>query len=124
MKIELNDKFMFKIALVVFCFILIIGFKFFYNQNEKLSNQYEINKKLLEDYAKEKDSIIKFKNKEIKDLLDLNAKKQIIIDKAFVVIDSLQKEKDRIKILYKKRKSDIEELTNVELENYWKNEIK
>lgn len=124
MKIELNDKFLFKIALVVFCFILIIGFKFFYNQNEKLSNQYEINKKLLEDYAKEKDSIIKFKNKEIKDLLDLNAKKQIIIDKAFVVIDSLQKEKDRIKIVYKKRKGDIEELTDVELENYWKNEIK
>lgn len=124
MKIELNDKFMFKIALVVFCFILIIGFKFFYNQNEKLSNQYEINKKLLENYAKEKDSIINFKNKEIKDLLDLNAKKQRIIDKAFVVIDSLQKEKDRIKIVYKKRKSDIEELTNVELENYWKNEIK
>jgi hypothetical protein len=124
MKIELNDKFMFKAVLILFCFILIIGFKFFYNQNEKLSNQYEINKKLLENYAKEKDSIIKFKNKEIKDLLDLNAKKQIIIDKAFVVIDSLQKEKDRIKIVYKKRKGDIEELTDVELENYWKNEIK
>lgn len=124
MKIELNDKFLFRAALVVFCFILIIGFKFFYNQNQKLETQYQINKKLLEEYAKEKDSIINFKNKEIKDLLDLNAKKQIVIDKAFSVIDSLQKEKDRIKIVYAKRKGDIEELTDVQLENYWKNEIK
>ena len=124
MKIELNDKFMFKAVLILFCFILIIAFKFFYNQNQKLDNQYQINKKLLEEYAKEKDSIINFKNKEIKDLLDLNAKKQIVIDKAFSVIDSLQKEKDRIKIVYAKRKRDIEELTDVQLENYWKNEIK
>jgi hypothetical protein len=124
MKIELNDKFMFRAALVLFCFILIVGFKFFYNQNQKLENQYQVNKKLLESYAKEKDSIIKSKNKEIQDLLNVNAQKQKIINKAFVVIDSLQKEKDRIRIVYKKRKGDIEELTNVELENYWKNEIK
>jgi hypothetical protein len=124
MKIELNDKFLFRAALILFCFILIIGFKFFYNQNQKLESQYQINKKLLEDYAKEKDSVIKAKNKEIADLLYVNSQKQKVIDKAFVVIDSLQKEKERIRIVYKKRKGDIEELSGVELENYWKNEIK
>ena len=124
MKIELNDKFLFRAALILFCFILIIGFKFFYNQNQKLESQYQINKKLLEDYAKEKDSVIKAKNKEIADLLNVNSQKQKVIDKAFVVIDSLQKEKERIRIVYKKRKGDIEELSGVELENYWKNEIK
>lgn len=124
MKIELNDKFLFRAALILFCFILIIGFKFFYNQNQKLESQYQINKKLLEDYAKEKDSVIKAKNKEIVDLLNVNSQKQKVIDKAFVVIDSLQKEKERIRIVYKKRKGDIEELSGAELENYWKNEIK
>jgi hypothetical protein len=124
MKIELNDKFLFRAALILFCFILIIGFKFFYNQNQKLESQYQINKKLLEDYAKEKDSVIKAKNKEIADLLNVNSQKQKVIDKAFVVIDSLQKEKERIRIVYKKRKGDIEELNGAELENYWKNEIK
>ena len=90
-----SDKHKLEISFVNF--ILIIGFKFFYNQNQKLESQYQINKKLLEDYAKEKDSVIKAKNKEIADLLNVNSQKQKVIDKAFVVIDSLQKEKERIK---------------------------
>ena len=79
---------------------------------------------LIKTYTFEKDSIIKAKNKDILYLLEVNKKKQAIIDKAFNSIDSLENEKEKIKIVYKERKDKIKELNGVELENYWKDEIK
>lgn len=124
MKFELNDKFLLRASIVIFCFVLLMFAKAFYNQNSKLDTYYQLNKAIIDKYTKEKDSIIKIKNQEINDLLELNKKKQILIDRAFIAIDSLQKEKDKIKIVYKKRKGDIQELTNEELQKYWENEIK
>jgi predicted AAA+ superfamily ATPase len=89
-----------------------------------MNNYFELHKGLMNKYTKEKDSLIEVKSKDIKYLLELNKKKQIVIDKAVYLIDSLQKEKNKIKIVYKDRKDKIKELNSVELEKYWKDEIK
>jgi hypothetical protein len=89
-----------------------------------MNNYFELHKGLMNKYTKEKDSLIEVKNKDIAFLFELNKKKQVIIDKAVYSIDSLQKEKNKIKIVYKDRKNKIKELNSIELEKYWKGEIK
>lgn len=124
MKIELTDKILLRWVIVIFTFLTLFLVGVLMKQNDKMNTYFELNKSLIKTYAREKDSIIEVKNKDILYLLELNKKKQAIIDKAFNSIDSLQKEKNRIKIVYKERKDKIKELNNDELENYWKDEIK
>ena len=124
MKIELTDKILLRWVVVIFTFLTLFLVGVLMKQNDKMNTYFALNKNLIKTYAREKDSIIEVKTKDISYLLELNKKKQSIIDKAFNSIDSLQKEKNRIKIVYKERKDKIKELNNDELENYWKDEIK
>ena len=124
MKIELTDKILLRWVVVIFTFLTLFLVGVLMKQNDKMNTYFALNKNLIKTYAREKDSIIEVKTKDISYLLELNKKKQRIIDKAFNSIDSLQKEKNRIKIVYKERKDKIKELNNDELENYWKDEIK
>lgn len=124
MKIQISDKVLLKCVVVIFTILLLYLFSVLVSQNKKMYSYFELNKGLIRKYAKEKDSLIEVKNKEITILLELNNQKQIKIEKALDVIDSLQKEKNKIKIVYKDRKGKIKELNSDELEKYWKDEIK
>jgi len=124
MKIQITDKILLRWVIVIFTFLILFLLSILIKQNTKISTNLSLRKNLIKTYTFEKDSIIKAKNKDILYLLEVNKKKQAIIDKAFNSIDSLQKQKQKIKIVYKKRKDKIKELNSAELENYWKDEIK
>jgi hypothetical protein len=124
MKIQITDKILLRWVIVIFTFLILFLLSVLIKQNTKISTNFSLRKNLIKTYTFEKDSIIKAKNKDILYLLEVNKKKQAIIDKAFNSIDSLENEKEKIKIVYKERKDKIKELNGVELENYWKDEIK
>jgi hypothetical protein len=124
MKIQITDKILLRWVIVIFTFLILFLLSVLIKQNTKISTNLSLRKNLIKTYTFEKDSIIKAKNKDILYLLEVNKKKQAIIDKAFNSIDSLENEKEKIKIVYKERKDKIKELNGVELENYWKDEIK
>lgn len=124
MKIQISDRVLLKWLVVIFTILLVYLFSVLVGQNNKMHDYFELNKGLIRKYAKEKDSLIEVKNKEIAILIELNNQRQIKIEKALDVIDSLQKEKNKIKIVYKDRKGKIKELNSDELEKYWKDELK
>ena len=124
MKIQISDKVLLKWVVVIFIILVVYLVGVLVSQKNKMDTYFELNKGLIEKYAKEKDSLIEVKNKEITILLELNKKRQIKIEKALDVIDSLQSVKNKIKIVYKDRKGEIKELNSGELEKYWKDEIK
>ena len=124
MKIELTDRTLLKLLGIISLILVIYLVSVLISQKNKMNNYFELHKGLMNKYTKEKDSLIEVKNKDIAFLFELNKKKQVIIDKAVYSIDSLQKEKNKIKIVYKDRKNKIKELNSIELEKYWKGEIK
>ena len=124
MKIELTDKTLLKLLGVISLILVIYLVSVLISQKNKMDNYFELHKGLIDKYKKEKDSLIEIKNKDIVFLLEQNKKKQAVIDEAIYSIDSLQKEKNKIKIVFKNRKDKIKELNSVELEKYWKDEIK
>ena len=124
MKIELSDRSLLKLLGVISLILVIYLVSVLIGQKNKMDNYFELHKGLIDKYKKEKDSLIEIKNKDITFLLELNKKKQAVIDEAIYSIDSLQNEKNKIKIVYKYKKGKIKELNSVELEKYWKDEIK
>ena len=124
MKIELTDRTLLKLLGVISLILVIYLVSVLISQKNKMDNYFELHKGLIDKYKKEKDSLIEIKNKDIAFLLELNKKKQAVIDEAIYSIDSLQKEKNKIKIVFKNRKDKIKELNTGELEKYWKDEIK
>ena len=124
MKIELTDRTLLKLLGVISLILVIYLVSVLISQKNKMDNYFELHKGLIDKYKKEKDSLIEIKNKDIVFLLEQNKKKQAVIDEAIYSIDSLQKEKNKIKIVYKDRKDKIKELNSIELEKYWKDEIK
>ena len=124
MKIELGDRSLLKLLGVISLILVIYLVSVLIGQKNKMDNYFELHKGLIDKYKKEKDSLIEIKNKDITFLLELNKKKQAVIDEAIYSIDSLQNEKNKIKIVYKDKKGKIKELNSVELEKYWKDEIK
>lgn len=124
MKIELSDRSLLKLLGVISLILVIYLVSVLIGQKNKMDNYFELHKGLIDKYKKEKDSLIEIKNKDITFLLELNKKKQAVIDEAIYSIDSLQNEKNKIKIVYKDKKGKIKELNSVELEKYWKDEIK
>ena len=124
MKIELTDRTLLKLLGIISLILVIYLVSVLISQKNKMDNYFELHKGLIDKYKKEKDSLIEIKNKDIVFLLEQNKKKQAVIDEAIYSIDSLQKEKNKIKIVYKDRKDKIKELNSIELEKYWKDEIK
>ena len=124
MKIELTDRTLLKLLGLISLILVIYLVSVLISQKNKMDNYFELHKGLIDKYKKEKDSLIEIKNKDIALLLELNKKKQAVIDEAIYSIDSLQKEKNKIKIVFKNRKDKIKELNTGELEKYWKDEIK
>jgi hypothetical protein len=124
MKIELSDRTLLKLLGIISLILVIYLVSVLIGQKNKMDNYFQLHKGLIDKYKKEKDSLIEIKNKDIVFLLEQNKKKQFVIDEAIYSIDSLQKEKNKIKIVFKDRKDKIKELNSVELEKYWKDEIK
>ena len=124
MKIELTDRTLLKLLGIISLILVIYLVSVLISQKNKMDNYFELHKGLIDKYKKEKDSLIEIKNKDIVFLLELNKKKQAVIDEAIYSIDSLQKEKNKIKIVFKNRKDKIKELNSIELEKYWRDEIK
>lgn len=124
MKIELTDRTLLKLLGVISLILVIYLVSVLISQKNKMDNYFELHKGLIDKYKKEKDNLIEIKNKDIVFLLEQNKKKQAVIDEAIYSIDSLQKEKNKIKIVFKNRKDKIKELNTGELEKYWKDEIK
>ena len=124
MKIELTDRTLLKLLGVISLILVIYLVSVLISQKNKMENYFELHKGLIDKYKKEKDNLIEIKKKDIVFLLEQNKKKQAVIDEAIYSIDSMQKEKNKIKIVFKNRKDKIKELNTGELEKYWKDEIK
>ena len=107
MKIELTDRTLLKLLGVISLILVIYLVSVLISQKNKMDNYFELHKGLIDKYKKEKDSLIEIKNKDIVFLLEQNKKKQAVIDEAIYSIDSLQKEKNKIKIVFKNRKDKM-----------------
>ena len=101
--------------------ILSVGFNISqYFQNRKLKNEQQTE---LDRIKAEKDSVIHANELAIDSLLiNLNAKDQII-EFSEGKIDSLQKARDSIKVIYKTKLVEVENFNSNELEDYWRNEL-
>lgn len=124
MKNELTDRILLKWVIVIASFLILFLVSMYSKQNDKMKVYFKLNKTMIDKYHREKDSLIKIKNNNILYLIDANEKKQLIIEKAFNSIDSLQKQKQKIKIVYKIKTEKIKNLNSSELVKYWKDEIK
>lgn len=124
MKNELTDRILLKWVIVIASFLILFLVSMYSKQNDKMKVYFKLNKTMIDKYHREKDSLIKIKNNNILYLIDANEKKQLIIEKAFNSIDSLQKQKEKIKIVYKIKTEKIKNLNSSELVKYWKDEIK
>lgn len=124
MKNELTDRILLKWVIVIASFLILFLVSMYSKQNDKMKVYFKLNKTMIDKYHREKDSLIKIKNNNILYLIDANEKKQLIIEKAFNSIDSLQKQKEKIKIVYKIKTEKIKNLNSSELVKYWRDEIK
>ena len=75
MKIELTDKILLRWVVVIFTFLTLFLVGVLMKQNDKMNTYFALNKNLIKTYAREKDSIIEVKTKDISYLLELNKKK-------------------------------------------------
>lgn len=122
MKIDITGKerflVRFLLVIVVLCLLYIVLGKF---SERKYKKYYKDQIELLKNEKKE---LIEKSEKKIKFLIQDNIKKDVIIKDAFVTIDSLKNEKDKVKIKYVVRYRDIEKFNSEQVKKYWENEFK
>lgn len=90
----------------------------------KTRNHIKQNDSTIEYFKKEKDSIIQAKKLNIEKLLKQNQFLESHISKSKQTIDSLNKVKQEIKIVYREKINEIKSLNANQIVNYWDNELK
>ena len=118
-KFDINEKlfsWIVSVALLVCLYFLLSV----YRQNRELQ-KYRDNS--IQELKKQKEEMIKA-NYHYIDSLKINIRQyEIAINKANTTLDSLSKEKSKVKYIYIEKIKDIKRLNANSLTNYWKDEL-
>lgn len=107
-------------VLIMVCLYLMVKMFALMSQNEQ--NQ-QLTNKIIKKIEKQNDSIIASKTAHIKTLLSENQKSQKIIDASSKRIHQLENSIDSIRLAFRRRKKEVEQLSDKQLGKYWENEF-
>jgi hypothetical protein len=119
MKVDLNKIYQ-TIFIIVTLFLCIYIFNLYKDKNN-LAKETKYYQGLVKDKSK---TVIEVNQKQIEYLTKLNLQKDIEILKSKKTIDSLNAQSVKIKYVYINKIKQIELFDAIQLQNYWRNEIK
>jgi hypothetical protein len=108
----------FSIVVIVFLIITI------FSLNNQKNSAYRITKNQIDVLKERSDNLIKSKERQIDYLIKRNVLIDLEIKKKQKLIDSLEKVKKTIQVVYINNVKEIREFNAKQLENYFRNEIK